>query len=215
MLNMDLAGLTLAGNSFSAKRAKYKRWMHTYHKQVVQYDTILSPRSWLRYKRSRIAARSGNLARPDPTPESSAASTSSSSSPRVTTIGSTCCARHPGLQPLVDAWAVLQPAVLLNHHLLRCYAVTTDAPQKQEAHREHPRPGAYLTYLAVDDGADPRFTDELVLLNEQKTSVARYPLRAGSCVVMAADILHQLVRATPTDTAGRLLVVFKSLAAIQ
>jgi hypothetical protein len=121
----------------------------------------------------------------------------------------------PGLQPLVDAWAVLQPAVLLNHHLLRCYAVTTDAPQKQEAHREHPRPGAYLTYLAVDDGADPRLTDELVLLNEQKTPVARYPLRAGSCVVMAADILHQLVRATPTDTAGRLLVVFKSLAAIQ
>ena len=45
--------------------------------------------------------------------------------------------------------------------------------------------------------------------------VMRVALRFGGCVVMPADVLHRLERGNRPADPGRLLLVFKSLSAIQ
>ena len=214
-VNIDRAGLTLAANSFSAKRAKYKRWMHMQVKQVPQYEALVPAailteiRALVHRRAARQLGQQGDFPRLQR---------------RLDFIQFQADSHHnrehmlyetQGLQPLVTTWESLQAAVLLNHHLLRCYAVTTDAPQMQEVHREHPRPSTYLTCIAVDDGADAAATDHLVLFDERQEVVGRYPMQAGCCVVLPADVLHRIERAGAEGVAGRLLLVFKSLAAIQ
>ena len=215
LAHMDMTGLVLAGNSFSAKRAKYKRWMHALVKSVPQYDHFVEPQvlAAARALTLRRAARLGQSSQAAPDLQRRLdfiAWDSESHHNRDHMLNET-----EGLAPLGALWRSLQAAVLLNHHLLRCYAVSSGSPAKQSLHREHPRAGCSLSYLVLDDSTHSGIRDDLVLVNEQQDEVVRVALRVGGCVVMPADVLHRLERGNGPADPGRVLLVFKSLSAIQ
>jgi hypothetical protein len=217
LLELDRPGLTLAGNSFSAKRAKYKRWMHTQVKQVPVYASLIPP---------PLLAGIGALIRERASRQANvtACLPHVRLRQRLDFVPFQAQSLHnrehmlyelPGLQALATTWELLRSAVLLNHHMLRCYGITAGAPQKTEIHREHPRPGTFLTYVVVNEGAEALKEAHLELLNERHEVVGRFALGAGTAVVMSADILHRVDPAGASGSAGPLLLVFKSLAAIQ
>jgi hypothetical protein len=211
---MDRAGLVLAGNSFSAKRAKQNRWMHTVVKAVQQFDALVTPQA-LAEVRSAVA----QWGRPQAAP--------ASPRPLLRRLDffeweadshhnrEHMLAETPGLEALVGLWVGLQAGVLMNHHLLRCYAVSAACPAKQEIHREHPRPGTSMTYVCLTPDSGTPAPCDLVLHYENRAEVLRAPLAGGRVVVMPADVLHRFERTATCEAADPLLLVFKSLAAIQ
>lgn len=214
LTHMDMTGLVLAGNSFSAKRAKHKRWMHTLVKAVPEYDGIVEPAA-LASARSVVAYRAACQA---------SSGQAGLDLRRLDFIAWDSDSHHnrehmlqegKGLGPMLALWNSLKSAVLLNHHLLRCYAVSSSSPVKQSLHREHPRAGCSLTYLTLDADADLATLDELVLADERQNDMLRVRVRSGGCVVVPADLLHRFEHTSGPPGPGRLLLVFKSLSAIQ
>jgi hypothetical protein len=214
-LAIDRAGLVLAGNGFSAKRAKYNRWMHTLVKPVQQFDGLLEP--------GMLAAALETIAHASRT-DDRAPDGPCELMKRVDFFEWEANSHHnrehmlseaDGLPALVNIWARLQATVLLNHHLLRCYAVSAGCAAKLSVHREYPRPGTYLTYICLAPDRNGRWAAETAIHYEDEREIMRTPFGEGRVTVIPADVLHCFALREESSKAGPLVLAFKSLAAIQ
>jgi hypothetical protein len=137
--------LVLAGNSFPAKRSNYKRCMHSSVKSMLQFDNLVNPVDLKRVHDTVLSA-----CKPGRPMQDAAARFLE----RADLIPWDRESHHNrehmleetgGLYALMELWSALRSGVLLNHHLLRCYAIASVSPSKATAHREHPRPGVCMT----------------------------------------------------------------------
>lgn len=184
LLDGDMVGIRLAGNIYSAKRGKYRRWTH---------GIVYSAQEWPNFITATVAGliaseavefknnaenENGVIDLVDWTPHNL--------HNRETSLA------DGGVFPeILKIWRILRESHLFNHHLLRCYIRVVNGRQRITPLGDQPL-GIYESYLNLANSTDlGRGT--LIAFGEIRGCQFEAKLAPTGLITLPAQVAHQII----------------------
>jgi hypothetical protein len=215
-LEMDLPGLTLAGNSFGYKRWKANQWRHARCYQFLAYSNVLSSTNlnsvadlasssfcehrWRRRKlKSTLAGETCDLL--DVMPENQI------------NFEHVLLEADDSFEPLKRAWRQITQLACHQHYLIRAYLFKARTETVTTPSALHPRPGSATVYIPLPTRA-PRETAMMAYALQNNGELIREDeMNPGTMIVYPSDVVQGIRTRNGHPPESNLTLCMKTLCA--